>query len=97
MRPAIHVQDLSGYLARPRQVENGVHNVSYLYDFPHGLKLLENVLRIILVHGCVHDAGGHRVEADTVFCVLDGETPGQRIQAPPLVIIETEAFSGANG
>src|ERR1700689_2977331 len=82
MSPTIYVQDFSGYLACPRQVENGVDNVFYLHDFSHWLKLLENVLGIILVQGCIHDAGGHSIEADAFFCVLDGETPGQRIQAP---------------
>jgi hypothetical protein len=90
------MQDLSGYLVCPRHVENGVDNVFYLHDFPHWLKRLENVLGIILVHECVRDPGVYGVEADTLFYVLDGETPGQCIQLP-FVIIESEAFSSANG
>jgi hypothetical protein len=34
------------------------------------------------VHWCVHDARGYGVKADTLFCVLDCETPDHRVQAP---------------
>jgi hypothetical protein len=80
---AIHVENFSGYLTCLCQVENSVDNVFYVDDFPHWLECPQRVLGIILVQGCVHDAGGDGVEADTFSCILDCETADHCIQAPP--------------
>ena len=51
-------------------------------DLSHGLQGPKMLLGIILVQWCVHDAGGHGVEADTFLCVLDCEASRHRIQPP---------------
>jgi hypothetical protein len=53
----------------------------HLHDFPHWLERPKEVLGFI-VQRCVHDAGGHGVEADTFFCVLDCQAPSDCVQAP---------------
>jgi hypothetical protein len=65
------VQHFSAYVTCLRHVENGLDNIFYGGDIPLCLRSFRRVLGIIPVHGCVHFAGGYRVEADPLFCVLD--------------------------
>lgn len=46
----IHVSYLSSHSTCLCQVENGVDDVFYVRDFPHGLQRLKELIGIILVH-----------------------------------------------
>src|SRR5437588_7842073 len=72
---AVDVEYLSGYLTCLNQVEDSVHNVLYVCDSSHWLQLFKEVLGIILVHWRIHHARSYSVEADTLFCILNRETP----------------------
>ena len=75
MNTAVHVEDLSGYLSCLGQVENRVGNVFYVRDSSQWLQCLKKVPGIILVHWRIYHARGYSVEADTLFCILNRETP----------------------
>lgn len=81
MSATVHVQHLSRYLARLREIENRVDDVLYLPYPAHWLQRLENVFRIILMRRCTHDARRDGVEANASLCILDCELTRHRIEA----------------
>ena len=81
VRTAVDVEHLPGYLACLGEVENSVGNVFDVRDSSHWLQCLKKVPGISFVHWSVDDARGNGVEADTLLCILNRETPNDCIQA----------------
>ena len=75
VRTAVDVEHLAGYLTCLGEEENSVGNVFYVRDSSHWLQLFKEILGILLVHWRIHHAWGYGVEADTLFCLLNRETP----------------------
>ena len=65
---------LSAHMTCLCQVKNGIDNILYRRLF-HS-RLQRRVVGIIAVHWCIHNAGGHGIKADAIFCILDCEILG---------------------
>ena len=65
---------LSAHMTCLCQVQNGIDNILYRRLSHSGLQ--RRIIGIILVHCCIHNAGGHGIEADAVFCILYCEILG---------------------
>ena len=87
------MEDLSGYLTCPSQVENSVDNIFYCHDFSHWLECLKRVLGIILVQRRVDDAGATALKRIPSFAYSMARLRITAFKPPPFVIIETEAFT----
>src|SRR5450631_1089101 len=73
VRTAVYVQHLPGNMASFRKINDRVRNFLRVGDRAHGVKALEEILRIVLVEWGIDYTRRDRVEADVVFRVFTGQ------------------------
>jgi hypothetical protein len=71
MRSAIKMNHFTVYKRSGFQVLHQVHDLRNVGQAMKRTQLFQKLMSFDLVHGCVHDAWGNRVETDTFFRKLD--------------------------
>src|SRR6202521_3551876 len=80
VRSTVDVEYFSADLACVREVQDGVGDIIHVRKLSHRLQRPEKIFRIVLVHRCVHDSWGYRVESDPVLGIFDGQALDRRVQ-----------------
>src|SRR5713101_8481187 len=74
MCSTIDVKHLPSDLMRLGEIEHGVDDVLNIDDASHGRQSLQEVLRVVLMHGSIDDSGRNRVDANAVLYIFHRET-----------------------